>query len=134
MFEWDETRRAENLASQGIDFVRAARMFGNPVLVREDTRQFHGETRFITVGHANGCFMVVVWTLRGKNKRIVSAWKADRDDETFYRSAIPSATRAGAGSQPGRRALPGQSRAGLLAIGLSRLSLPKPQAHKAETG
>jgi hypothetical protein len=126
MFEWDETKAAENLSSHGVDFVRAARMFDFPVLEREDTRQFWGEKRFISIGQLHGFVMVVSWTPRGARKRILSAWRADRDDEGFYRAAVPQAAGASAGLQPGRRALPAFSGGGLLEFGRARLSLPKP--------
>ncbi|MBI1361247.1 MAG: BrnT family toxin [Alphaproteobacteria bacterium] len=133
MFEWDTARAADNLATHGVDFVRAARMFDNPVLEREDTRQFWGERRFIAIGHADGMYLVVVWAPRGARKRILSAWRADRADETFYRAAIPQPAGPSAGPQPGRRALPGQSRGGLLEIGRARLSLPKPPSRASSS-
>jgi uncharacterized DUF497 family protein len=133
MFEWDEAKRAENLASQGIDFVRAARMFDNAVLEREDARQFHGEKRYIAIGHADGQFLVAVWTPRGKYKRLLAAWRADQDDEAFYRAALNAPAREDARSQSGGRALPGKPRGAILEIGDARLALPKPKARKTET-
>jgi len=133
MFEWDEARAADNLASHGVDFVRAARMFDFPVLEREDQRQFWGERRFIAIGELHGFIMVVSWTPRGSRKRILSAWRADRDDESYYRAAVPHAAGASAGLQPGRRTLPALSGSGLLAIGRSRLSLPKPPARSSSS-
>ncbi len=59
----------------GVDFVRAAAMFDNPVLEREDTRQFHGERRFWPSARSGGFFMVVAWTPRGNRRRIVQAWR-----------------------------------------------------------
>jgi uncharacterized DUF497 family protein len=126
MFEWDEAKAAENLSSHGVDFVRAARMFDFPVLEREDTRQFWGERRFISIGQLHGFVMVVCWTPRGARKRILSAWRADRDDEGFYRAAVPQTASAAAGLQPGRRALTSVAGGGLLEFGRARLSLPKP--------
>ena len=133
MFEWDEAKAAENLSSHGVDFVRAARMFDFPVLEREDTRQFWGERRFLAIGQLHGFFMVVSWTPRGTRKRILSAWRADRDDEDFYRAAVPQAAGAAAGFEPGRRALAGVPGRSLLEIGRARLSLPKPPARSSSS-
>lgn len=65
MFEWDENKRAANLAKHGIDFVRAARIFQNPVLERIDNREDYGEQRFIAIGYWETDFVVVVATWRG---------------------------------------------------------------------
>ena len=45
-FEWDETKRAANLAKHGIDFVDALEMFAAPMLVRSDERKDYGEPRW----------------------------------------------------------------------------------------
>lgn len=134
MFEWDEAKAAENISNHGVDFVRAARMFDYPVLEREDARQFWGERRVMAIGQVDGFHMVVCWTPRGTRKRIISAWRADRDDEAIYHAAVPQAALAAAGLQPARRALPAILRGGVLEFGRPRLSLPKPPAGAAKTG
>lgn len=50
-FEWDERKREANIQSHGVDFVRAAKMFVNPVLERIDDREDYGEKRLIALGH-----------------------------------------------------------------------------------
>ena len=74
-FEWDEEKRDRNLVKHGVDFVRAAKIFDNPVLELRDTREDYGEERWIAVGHWQGYFLVVVYTWRDGNRRIISAWK-----------------------------------------------------------
>jgi uncharacterized DUF497 family protein len=128
VFEWEETRREQNIAQYGVDFVRAAVMFDNPVLEREDPRQFHGEKRFHALGHVEGFFMVVAWTPRGARRHIVQAWKADRDDEAIYRAIVPYAGPQDGGLQRGHGKLAGKLRPRLLAGSGAALSLPKPQA------
>ena len=44
-FEWDENKRQSNLRKHGIDFVRAAAIFNNPILEREDNRYDYEDTR-----------------------------------------------------------------------------------------
>jgi uncharacterized DUF497 family protein len=134
MFEWDERARQDNLSDHDVDFVRAARMFENPVLEREDNRQFTGERRRIAIGHVNGFFLVVVSTLRGKSRRIISAWRAGPDDERLYRAAVPQPVPPNAGLHPGGRALPRQSRPGLLVLGKAPLPLPWPQGRSDTSG
>jgi hypothetical protein len=45
-FEWDEAKRAANLAKHGIDFVDALEMFAAPMFVRSDERKDYGEPRW----------------------------------------------------------------------------------------
>jgi len=134
MFEWDERARQDNLSDHGVDFVRAARMFANPVLERDDNRQFTGERRRIAIGHVDGFFLVVVSTLRGKSRRIISAWRAGEDDERIYRAAVPQAVPPNAGLYAGGRPLPRQSRPGLLVLGKAPLPLPRPQGGSGPSG
>ena len=88
MFEWDERKRAANLAKHGIDFVRAARIFQNPVLERTDVREDYGEKRLIVIGYWELDFVVAVYTWRGPNRRIISAWKAGADEKRYYQQAF----------------------------------------------
>jgi uncharacterized protein len=114
MFEWEERHRQENLSTHGVDFVRAARMFDGPVLEREDERQFAGERRFIALGQADGMFLVVITTPRGTRRRMVSAWRADQEDESIYRAAFPPPVGGAQGPVGSRGALAAGSRTRLL--------------------
>jgi len=59
--EWDENKRETNIEDHGIDFVRAAKIFDNPIVERLDERQDYGEDRYIAIGHWNEIFLVVVY-------------------------------------------------------------------------
>ncbi len=50
-FEWDERKRESNIKTHDVDFVRAARIFANPVLERLVDREDYGEERWIALGH-----------------------------------------------------------------------------------
>ena len=134
MFEWDQRARLDNLRNNGVDFVRAAMMFDNPVVEREDLRQFAGERRHIAIGHSKGYFMVVVTSPRGARRRILEAWKADHEDERIYRAAVPQTAASDEGLHGRRRLLAGQSRAGLLGRRQSPLPLPKPEGRSTPSG
>ena len=88
LFEWDERKRQSNLQNHGIDFVRAAKMFRNPILERLDDREDYGEDRWIAIGHWENYYMVVVYTWRGENRRIISAWKAERNEREEYQNRV----------------------------------------------
>ncbi len=86
--EWDENKRETNIEDHGIDFVRAAKIFDNPIVERLDERQDYGEDRYIAIGHWNEEFLVVVYTWRRSNRRIISAWKAGRDEKRTYNDSL----------------------------------------------
>ncbi len=87
-FEWDEEKREANIRKHGVDFIRAAKIFANPVLERPDDREEYGEDRRIALGHWKEYFTVVIFTWRGENRRIISAWKAGKDEKEEYYKAI----------------------------------------------
>ena len=86
-FEWDENKRQSNLRKHGIDFARAAAIFNNPILEREDNRYDYGESRLIALGETNGVVLFVVYTVRGSVYRIISARRATkREQQQYYKS------------------------------------------------
>ena len=87
-FEWDDEKRERNLTKHGIDFVRAVKIFENPVVERLDDREDYGEERIIAIGHWEDHFLVVVYTWRGIYRRIISAWKAGADEEGTYDDSL----------------------------------------------
>lgn len=87
-FEWDENKREDNVQKHGVDFVRAALMFSNPLLERPDDREDYGEERWIAIGHWQDNHMVVVYTWRGENRRIISAWKAGKYEREEYHKRL----------------------------------------------
>jgi len=87
-FEWDEQKREANIKKHGVDFVRAAKIFANPVLDCLDNSKDYGEERRIAIEHWQGYFLVVVYAWRGESRRIISAWKAGRDEKENYYQAV----------------------------------------------
>lgn len=87
-FEWDEDKRTANLAKHGIDFVLAAKIFRNPTIERIDDRDDYGEERIIAVGQWSDHVLVVIYTWRDDNRRLISALKAGRNDKEKYHDSI----------------------------------------------
>lgn len=86
-FEWDENKRQSNLRKHGIDFVRAAAIFKNPILEREDNRYDYGESRLIALGETTGLVLFVVYTVSGSIYRMISARRATkREQQQYYKS------------------------------------------------
>ena len=53
-------------------------MFDGPVFERVDSR--HGEDRIFAIGLMEDVEIVVVYVMRGKRRRIISARRAHRDE------------------------------------------------------
>ena len=79
-FEWDPEKAAGNLQKHRISFEVAAEIFFGTHHIYEDARTDYGEKRYIAVGMAGDMTLTVVYTLRGKARRIISARKARRNE------------------------------------------------------
>ncbi|MBF0567315.1 MAG: BrnT family toxin [Nitrospirae bacterium] len=87
-FEWDEQKRAVNLAKHGIDFKAAKFIFDGQTIEMTDTRRDYGEERIGAYGEVNGVLIFVVYTRRGDNRRIISARKAGTHEQKAYYARI----------------------------------------------
>ena len=87
-FEWDGDKNAANIDKHGIDFTDAMRIFDGSTLERIDDRKAYGETRVAAVGVVENRELFVVYTTRGRTRRIISARKANRHERKAYREAI----------------------------------------------
>ncbi len=88
-FEWDEEKRAQNLKKHGVDFLYAALIFEGETLKRKDDRKDYKEVRFASLGLVDGVTFTVIHTERGKNIRLISAWKGGRRDYEKYKNSFP---------------------------------------------
>lgn len=91
-FEWDAEKAKRNLRMHGVSFPAASGVFLDPLRLEDaDTREDYGEERYVTIGFASQVLLVVVFTLREKRIRIISARKANRNEEKEYRNRrVPS--------------------------------------------
>jgi uncharacterized DUF497 family protein len=88
MFEWDKSKSKENQIKHGISFADTFGVFEdlNAVTI-DDFRS--GEERYVTIGmDAFGRILVVVYTWRGDNIRIISARRAVRHEVKQYEGEI----------------------------------------------
>ncbi|OGT41057.1 MAG: hypothetical protein A3F42_03835 [Gammaproteobacteria bacterium RIFCSPHIGHO2_12_FULL_37_34] len=85
-FEWDENKRKFNLEKHGIDFIDAIAIFDDPDRIEfENSRK--GETRFQTIGMVHDTALFLVYTLRGKKKRMISVRRASKNERKTYDEA-----------------------------------------------
>ena len=85
-FEWDKIKDLENLRKHGVSFNESLTIFGDPLsLTVEDPLHSIEEYRFITIGLSDrGRILVVVYTERGDNIRIISARQATPGEARAY--------------------------------------------------
>lgn len=88
-FEWDEEKREMNIEKHGVDFIDAIKIFSQPFLEKQDTRETYGEERFVVVGTFENDYFVVIYTWREGNRRIISAWKAGTNEKRAYHKRHP---------------------------------------------
>jgi uncharacterized DUF497 family protein len=88
MFEWDPGKSHLNLRKHGVAFADTFAVFEDPrALTTEDFDL--GEERFVTAGmDCFGRILVVVYTWRGENIRIISARKATPSEVREYESQL----------------------------------------------
>jgi uncharacterized DUF497 family protein len=84
-FEWDPDKAALNHRKHRITFPYATRVFLDPFRQeRLDTREEYGEERWVALGRVDDWVLLVVYTLRGSNIRLISARKANQNDYEIY--------------------------------------------------
>jgi uncharacterized protein len=89
LFEWDESKRQANLAKHHIDFQDAKQVFDGPVFERMESR--HGEERIFAIGLMEDIEIIVVYAMRGKRRRIISARRAHQDERRDYANHLRDA-------------------------------------------
>ena len=83
-FEWDDRKRQSNIEKHGIDFDDAREVFADPAAYTFSSPTRSEERRYVTVGLAKGAIIAVIFTLRGRAVRIISARAARRNEREIY--------------------------------------------------
>ncbi|MEJ7668573.1 MAG: BrnT family toxin [Casimicrobiaceae bacterium] len=63
--------------------------FLGPVLEAVDDRENYAETRFRALGKVGDICFMVIYTRRGETRRLISAWKAGRNEQERYENLFP---------------------------------------------
>jgi hypothetical protein len=84
-FEWDENKNSSNFDKHKIDFEFASKVFADDKRIEwEDARNDYGEIRFITIGKIINAIVTVVYTMRNKIIRIISARPSKKQERDLY--------------------------------------------------
>lgn len=86
-FEWDDDKAYTNWRKHGVTFEQAIRAFGDHFAIEEiDDREDYGEERINLIGMCSDIMLHVTYTDRGERIRIISARRAEKDEqEDYYR-------------------------------------------------
>jgi len=89
-FGWDPRKAKNNLAKHGVSFEDAKEVFDDDLfLVFADPDHSSEESRFIIMGESKrGRLLVVAYTERSDEIRIISAREATRQEQKFYAEEI----------------------------------------------
>jgi len=84
VYRWNRDKATANLRKHGIDFADAVSVFSDDLAITIPDERFD-EERFITIGvDAFARVLVVVYTMRDDEIRIISARKATRQERQQY--------------------------------------------------
>ena len=85
VFEWDDAKALANLAKHGVRFDYAVAVFLDPDGIDFDASRLQdGEARRKMVGRIDGRLFTVVYTERGDLIRLISARRANAQEERSY--------------------------------------------------
>jgi uncharacterized protein len=83
-YQWDRNKALSNLNKHGIDFADAVSVFSDELAITIFEDRFE-EERFITIGiDLLNRILVVVYTMRDDEIRLVSARKASKNERLQY--------------------------------------------------
>ncbi len=83
MFEYDKNKSSSNKTKHGIDFEAAIELWKEPERVVLKARHVE-ENRYLLIGRINKNIWSAIYTLRGKNIRIISIRKSREDEKEIY--------------------------------------------------
>lgn len=84
MFEWDKKKSDSNFIKHGISFDEVWELDWEYALRIPDGRYEYGEIRFVALINKENRLHTCVYTVRGKNYRIISLRKANKKEEAVY--------------------------------------------------
>ncbi|ABQ24996.1 BrnT family toxin [Geotalea uraniireducens] len=84
---FDPNKAATNYRKHGIRFSDAETVLFDPMALTREDRDAEGEQRFISIGlDATGRLLVVIFSYRGEEIRMISARPATAKEREYYES------------------------------------------------
>lgn len=85
-FEWDAAKAETNFNKHRVSFEEAKTVFNDPLSITiADPEHSVAEDRYVDIGlSVKGQLLVVIYTERGSNIRIISCRKATKSEQRMY--------------------------------------------------
>jgi uncharacterized DUF497 family protein len=88
-YRWDPAKAKANINKQGVEFADAAGVFEDPDAITIEDPDSQGEQRFLSIGlDVLGRIIVVAYTYRDDDVRLISARKATKKEVKIYEERI----------------------------------------------
>lgn len=83
--QYDPAKATTNLQKHGVSFADAEGVFADPLAVSMEDSDAQSERRFVSIGLGSaGELLVVIYTERGNEYRLISARRATRKERKQY--------------------------------------------------
>jgi uncharacterized DUF497 family protein len=87
--EFDPKKNEANIAKHAVSLSEADGVLFDPLAITVEDGSAEGEVRYVTIGmNSFGSLMVVVWTERETDVRLISARKAEPKERRSYEERI----------------------------------------------
>lgn len=87
--QFDPAKNASNLDKHGVSLSEGDGVLNDPLGRTIEDDLIEGEQRFVTLGaNAFGTLMVVIWTTRGEDIRLISVRRADPRERRDYEEGL----------------------------------------------
>lgn len=87
LYEWNDGKRAANLAKHGVDFLEAEQFEWSSAIEAKDDRLRYGEERWIALGLIGKRLHVLIYTRRRWVIRLISLRRANKREKDYYEKA-----------------------------------------------
>lgn len=88
-YQWDPEKARANVNKHGVEFADAVGVFDDPEAITLEDPDAEGEQRFVSIGlDFLGRIIVVAYTYRGEDLRLISARKATKKEVKIYEKRI----------------------------------------------
>jgi uncharacterized protein len=88
-YQWDPVKAQANAKKHGIEFADAIGVFDDPEAITIEDPDSEGEQRFLSIGlDILGRIIVVAYTYRVDDVRLISARKATKKEVRIYEKRI----------------------------------------------
>ncbi|MBF0553110.1 MAG: BrnT family toxin [Nitrospirae bacterium] len=93
-FEWDAGNKDKNQLKHNVHWLECEEVFFNwPLIVKQDTLHSKAESRYAALGKTvRNRLLVIVFTIRDKKIRIISARDMSKKERNIYEEKIKNST------------------------------------------